>query len=136
MTIAKGFVIAAPSSGAGKTTVTLALLRALRETGLRIASGKSGPDYIDPAFHEAASGRSCLNYDAWAMSFGQLSLNATEQEKHTDIVVIEGAMGLYDGAADGSGSVAELATHLGLPIIWWWTANHNPNQLRPWFMAL
>ncbi|KZK88806.1 Cobyrinic acid A,C-diamide synthase [Pseudovibrio sp. Ad5] len=117
MTIAKGFVIAAPSSGSGKTTITLALLRALRDTGLRIASGKSGPDYIDPAFHSAASGRPCLNYDAWAMSLAQLSLNATEQEKHTDVVVVEGAMGLFDGAADGSGSVAELAVHLGLPII-------------------
>lgn len=56
MTVAKGFVIAAPSSGSGKTTITLALLRALRNTGLRIASGKSGPDYIDPAFHSAAPG--------------------------------------------------------------------------------
>ncbi|KZL19267.1 Cobyrinic acid A,C-diamide synthase [Pseudovibrio axinellae] len=117
MSIAKGFVIAAPSSGSGKTTITLALLRALRETGLRVASGKSGPDYIDPAFHKAASGRPCLNYDAWAMSLAQLSLNATEQAEHTDVVVIEGAMGLFDGAADGSGSVADLATHLGLPII-------------------
>ncbi|GHB24004.1 hydrogenobyrinate a,c-diamide synthase [Pseudovibrio japonicus] len=117
MTVAKGFVIAAPSSGSGKTTITLALLRALRNSGLRIASGKSGPDYIDPAFHSAASGHPCLNYDAWAMSLTQLSLNATEQEKHTDVVIIEGAMGLFDGAADGSGSVAELAVHLGLPVI-------------------
>lgn len=117
MTIAKGFVIAAPASGSGKTTVTLALLRALRETGLRIASGKSGPDYIDPAFHSAASGRPCLNYDAWAMSAAQLTLNATEQEDHTDVVVLEGAMGLFDGAADGTGSVADLAKHLGLPIV-------------------
>ncbi len=117
MTIAKGFVIAAPSSGSGKTTITLALLRALRDTGLRVASGKSGPDYIDPAFHSAASGRPCLNYDAWAMSLPQLSLNATEQEVHSDLVVIEGAMGLFDGAADGTGSVADLAIHLGLPVI-------------------
>jgi cobyrinic acid a,c-diamide synthase len=63
----RGLLIAAPSSGAGKTTVTLALLRAFKNAGLSVVSAKSGPDYIDPKFHEAASGTPCLNLDAWAM---------------------------------------------------------------------
>ncbi len=62
-----GLLVAAPSSGSGKTTVTLALLRALKRRGVAVSSVKVGPDYIDPAFHRAASGRSCLNLDGWAM---------------------------------------------------------------------
>ncbi|MGO7309702.1 cobyrinic acid a,c-diamide synthase, partial [Rhizobium ruizarguesonis] len=62
-----GLLIAAPSSGACKTTVTLGLLRALRRRGIAVAPGKAGPDYIDTAFHAAASGTLCLNFDPWAM---------------------------------------------------------------------
>ena len=62
-----GFLVAAPHSGSGKTTVTLGLLRALRDRGVPLAPAKAGPDYIDPAFHEAASGESCINLDPWAM---------------------------------------------------------------------
>ena len=62
-----GFLVAAPHSGSGKTTVTLGLLRALRNRGLPLAPAKAGPDYIDPAFHEAASGEACINLDPWAM---------------------------------------------------------------------
>ena len=62
-----GLLIAAPSSGSGKTTITLGLLRALRNRGVAVAPGKAGPDYIDPAFHAAASGAPCLNFDPWAM---------------------------------------------------------------------
>lgn len=64
-------MIAAPSSGSGKTTVTLGLMRALKRRGVSIAPGKAGPDYIDPAFHTAASGKPCLNYDPWAMLLGR-----------------------------------------------------------------
>ncbi|MEL6689645.1 MAG: cobyrinate a,c-diamide synthase [Pseudomonadota bacterium] len=109
----RGFVIAAPSSGAGKTTVTLGLLRALRDrTGLQPA--KSGPDYIDPAFHEAACGVASVNLDAWAMSQdGLRALAAT-----SDLLVVEGAMGLFDGAPpSGQGSSAQVAKILGLPVI-------------------
>ncbi len=60
-----GLLIAAPASGSGKTTVTLGLARALADAGVRLISGKAGPDYIDPAFHAAASGKPCFNYDPW-----------------------------------------------------------------------
>ena len=65
--MAEGLIIAAPSSGSGKTVVTLAILRALRRLGVNVASAKAGPDYIDPRFHEAATGKPCLNLDPWAM---------------------------------------------------------------------
>ena len=64
---APGLIIAAPASGAGKTTVTLGLLRALAGAGVAVAPAKVGPDYIDPAFHAAAAGRPCRNLDPWAM---------------------------------------------------------------------
>ena len=110
----RGFLIAAPSSGAGKTTITLALLRALRHRGINVQSAKSGPDYIDPKFHHAASGQPCVNLDAWAMSPAQIRGRVPD----ADILVIEGAMGLFDGAQpDNRGSAADLAAHLALPVI-------------------
>jgi len=109
-----GLVIAAPSSGAGKTTVTLALLRLLSRAGVDVRGAKSGPDYIDPKFHEAACGKPCLNLDAWAMSPARLrDLSAGD-----GALVVEGAMGLFDGAPpDGRGSVADVARRLELPVL-------------------
>ncbi|WP_422374606.1 cobyrinate a,c-diamide synthase [Roseibium sp.] len=112
-----GFLIAAPSSGAGKTTLTLALLRALKHVGLTVASGKSGPDYIDPRFHEAASGTACINLDAWAMTPETLRSLARDRAQGQDLLLVEGAMGLFDGAANGKGSAADLASTLGLPVV-------------------
>ncbi|GAA0780072.1 cobyrinate a,c-diamide synthase [Roseibium denhamense] len=112
-----GLLIAAPSSGAGKTTVTLALLRALKRQGLRVASAKSGPDYIDPAFHEAASGEVCINLDAWAMDPQTLQALAVSRSSAKDLLLVEGAMGLFDGAANGTGSAADLAASLGVPVV-------------------
>ncbi len=66
--MARAVVIAAPNSGSGKTVVTLGLLRALRDRGVAVASAKVGPDYIDPRFHEAATGLPCFNLDPWAMA--------------------------------------------------------------------
>ena len=112
-----GFLIAAPQSGSGKTLVTLGLLRALKRRGLKLAPGKAGPDYIDPAFHAAASGEKCLNYDCWAMRSDLLLANASLQSQGGRMQVIEAMMGLFDGAADGSGSAADLAVLLRLPVI-------------------
>ncbi|MEM6587965.1 MAG: cobyrinate a,c-diamide synthase [Pseudomonadota bacterium] len=110
----KGLIIAAPSSGAGKTTVTLALLRLLARKGVTVRGAKSGPDYIDPRFHEAACGAPCFNLDAWAMGPARLKHLAAGGGH----LVIEGAMGLFDGAPpDGRGSVADLARILNLPVV-------------------
>ncbi len=116
----KGLIIAAPSSGAGKTVVTLGVLRALRRQGVDICSAKSGPDYIDPAFHGAATGKACVNLDAWAMP--PEALRAMAHRQASGMVVIEGAMGLFDAApvagnAMGKGSVADLAEALDLPVV-------------------
>lgn len=112
-----GLLIAAPSSGSGKTTVTLGLMRALRNRGTAVAPGKAGPDYIDPAFHTAASGRACLNYDPWAMRPDLLRANAAIQAAEGEVLIVEAMMGLFDGAIDGTGSPADLAAMLGLPVV-------------------
>ncbi len=112
----KGLILAAPSSGAGKTTVTLALLRMLARNGVQVRGAKSGPDYIDPKFHEAACHQPCLNLDAWAMSPERIATLATSAP--AELLVIEGAMGLFDGAPpEGRGAVADLARQLDLPVI-------------------
>jgi cobyrinic acid a,c-diamide synthase len=112
-----GLLIAAPSSGSGKTTFTLGLLRALRNKGVAVASGKAGPDYIDPAFHAAAVGSACLNFDPWAMRAELISANAALHRAGGRMLVIEGMMGLFDGAADGTGTPADLAALLGLSVV-------------------
>ncbi|SFC70861.1 cobyrinate a,c-diamide synthase [Tropicimonas isoalkanivorans] len=112
---ARGFVIAAPSSGAGKTTVTLGLLRALKRRGVDVRAAKSGPDYIDPAFHEAACGAPSVNLDAWAMSPDTLRARAAAQGGA--LLVVEAAMGVLDAGRDGRGSAADLAAALGLPLV-------------------
>ncbi|MBE3640646.1 cobyrinate a,c-diamide synthase [Mangrovicoccus algicola] len=114
MTRGRGLILAAPASGSGKTTVTLGLLRAMRDRGVPVRGAKSGPDYIDPRFHEAASGRPCPNLDAWAMAPAQLRALASGP----GLLLIEGAMGLFDGAPpDGRGATADLARHLRLPVV-------------------
>ncbi len=115
---ARGLIVAAAASGSGKTTLTLALLRLLARSGAKVASAKVGPDYIDPAFHAAASRRSCLNLDPWAMRPETLAATVTLLEEDADLIVCEGAMGLFDGiGADGVGSTADLAALTGWPVI-------------------
>ncbi len=112
-----GLLIAAPASGSGKTTVTLGLARALADAGLGLVSGKAGPDYIDPAFHAAASRRACLNYDPWAMRPDLIRANAARQAGEGEFLLVEAMMGLFDAAADGTGAPADLAATLGLPVV-------------------
>jgi cobyrinic acid a,c-diamide synthase len=116
-----GLIIAAPRSGAGKTTVTLGLLRALRRRGLAVQPFKCGPDYIDPAFHEVAAGHPSYNLDSWAMGAGLIATLAATASMDAEISVAEGVMGLFDGAAargqSGSGTTADLASLLGWPVV-------------------
>lgn len=112
-----GLVLAAPASGSGKTTLTLALLRYFRQMGLEVASAKVGPDYIDSHFHAAASGRRCFNLDIWAMRPALLRALTATMAQGCELVLVEGVMGLFDGAADGSSSTAELARQTGWPVV-------------------
>ena len=107
------FMIAAPSSGAGKTTVTLALMRLMRRAQIDFQPAKSGPDYIDPGYHCVAAGTPSMNLDAWAMSTELIRTLAGSGG-----LVVEAAMGLFDGAGkDGTGSAAHLARILEIPVL-------------------
>ena len=115
--MAAGLIVAAPASGSGKTVLTLALLRALARRGTRVASFKVGPDYIDPAYHAAASGRPCRNLDLWAMREETFAAVARDTAADAELVIGEGVMGLFDGALDGSGATADVAARLRLPVV-------------------
>ncbi len=110
-----GLLIAAPASGSGKTVVTLGLLRSLRDRGISISGAKAGPDYIDPGFHALASGEVSFNLDPWAMA--EQALVSYAHATGGSHVLVEGMMGLFDGAADGTGSAASLAKVLNVPVI-------------------
>ena len=118
--IAPGLLISAPASGAGKTTVMLGLLSAFRQQGLVVQPFKSGPDYIDPAFHTAASGRASLNLDSWAMGPRQIR-TLVQATNGADLVLAEGSMGLFDGVAasgeTGTGASADIAALMGWPVV-------------------
>ena len=107
-----GLVLAATSSASGKTLITLGVLGALRGCGVDVVAAKSGPDYIDPAFHTAASGKPTVNLDPFAMSDDLI--NHLAHQAAGDVLVIEGAMGIFDGA---EASTAKLAEKLRLPVI-------------------
>lgn len=116
-----GLIIAAPASGSGKTLITLGLIRHLRDAGIDVVSAKTGPDYIDPAFHTAASGRACRNLDPWAMRESSLSELAGDLAANADDIICEGVMGLFDGAVVSDdrfdGSTAALAEITGWPVV-------------------
>ncbi|WP_294197544.1 cobyrinate a,c-diamide synthase [uncultured Sphingomonas sp.] len=115
-----GLMIAAPASGTGKTTVMLGLLRAFRDAGVTVQPFKSGPDYIDPAFHRAASGRPSFNLDSWAMPDALLDALVTHGDDAA-LVLAEGSMGLFDGVArrgaSGNGASADVAARMGWPVV-------------------
>lgn len=120
MVAAPGLIVAAPSSGAGKTLVTLGLLAALRARGVMVQPFKNGPDYIDPAFHTAAAGRASFNLDSWAMSRTQIAALIGAQAD-ADLMLAEGSMGLFDGVTTpgeaGNGTSAELSSLTGWPVV-------------------
>jgi cobyrinic acid a,c-diamide synthase len=112
-------VIAGVSSNVGKTTVTVALTHALRMRGLNVATFKCGPDYLDPTYHQLASGRPSHNLDGWMMGREAVLESFLEGAEGADVALIEGAMGLFDGASPRSneGSSAEIAGWLEAPVL-------------------
>ena len=115
-----GLMIAAPRSGSGKTTATLGLLRAFKRRGVDVVGLKSGPDYIDPAFHAAASGRDGVNLNSWAMPPKLLAAIAAQATADRELALCEASMGLFDGVLDEtgrSGASADVAAALGLPVL-------------------
>ncbi len=117
---ARGLIVAAPRSGSGKTTVTLALLAALGRRGTAVRAAKAGPDYIDSAFHAAATGAKGCNLDSWAMPPSLLNALAAEAASSAEILIIEGVMGLFDGIPGlpgRSGATADLAARFRLPVL-------------------
>ena len=117
----RGLVIAAPRSGSGKTTVTLGLLAALRRRGVAVQPFKTGSDYIDTGHHERAAGRASYNLDTWAMPQDLIAGLVAQAAADAELCVVEGVMGLFDGAAgqglSGNGSTADLAALLGWPVV-------------------
>jgi cobyrinic acid a,c-diamide synthase len=117
---ARGLIVSAPRSSSGKTTITLGLLAALARRGVAVRAAKSGPDYIDPAFHASATGAKGINLDTWAMPPSLIDELIADTIRNADALVIEGAMGLFDGVPGTpgrSGAASDLAARLGLPVL-------------------
>ncbi|MFE1909407.1 cobyrinate a,c-diamide synthase [Streptomyces gardneri] len=112
-------VIAAPSSGAGKTTVATGLMAAFAGRGLAVSPHKVGPDYIDPGYHALATGRPGRNLDAYMCGTGLIAPLFLHGARGCDLAVVEGVMGLYDGAADQGelASTAQVAKLLKAPVV-------------------
>lgn len=118
--IPPGLMISAPASGTGKTTLMLGLLAALRARGITVQPFKSGPDYIDPAFHTAAAGRASFNVDSWSMDRARID-GIVGNAAGADLILAEGSMGLFDGVAipgeTGNGASADIAAMMGWPVV-------------------
>ncbi len=111
------FLIGAATSNSGKTTLTIGLLRALRERGFRVQPFKCGPDYIDPKYHAIASGQISVNLDTWLSSYDHVARLFTHYSDGADVSVVEGVMGLFDGYRASHGSSAEIARLLDIPVL-------------------
>ena len=111
------FLIAAATSNSGKTTLTMGLLRALRNRGLQVQPYKCGPDYIDTLFHRQAAGRGSVNLDGYMSSPEHVTNLFHHYGQEADVRVVEGVMGLFDGYDKWHGSSAEVASWLSIPIV-------------------
>lgn len=112
-------IVAGVSSGVGKTTIVVGLCRALRARGLKVAVFKCGPDYLDPTYHARAANALCHNLDGWMMGRDAVMETFARGARAADIAVIEGLMGLFDGASPTGeeGSTAEIAKWLRAPVL-------------------
>jgi len=113
-------VVAGTHSGVGKTTVATGLMAALRRRGQRVAPAKIGPDFIDPGYHALACGRPGRNLDAWMCGPELMGPLAARAAAGADLLIVEGVIGLFDGAADGTPSSI---------------ARRKPARWRPWCTA-
>lgn len=115
----KRFMIAAPASGTGKTSIALGLMRAFKNQGMCVQPFKTGPDYIDPAFHTQACGRSSRNLDLWMLEPEVVKHLFCKNAQGADLCLVEGVMGLYDGLGHSfdNGSSAHLARVLETPVV-------------------
>lgn len=111
------FMIAATSSGCGKTTVSLGIMRAMRRLGLSVQPFKCGPDYIDTQFHTRATGNNSINLDTFMSSEQHVADLFSRFASGKDVALVEGVMGLFDGYSKMSGSSAELSILLSIPVI-------------------
>ena len=113
-----GIIISAPSSGSGKTLISLGILRALRRRDIAACGGKVGPDYIDPSFHRFAASRDAHNLDVWAMRKSLLTMRLEALSGENSLMITEGVMGLYDGIGhQGVGSTADFAETVNWPVV-------------------
>lgn len=112
-----GFLISAPSSGSGKTTITLGLLRAVRNRGFNVQPFKCGPDYIDTKYHDMASGNHSVNLDLFLSSERHVEYLYSKYASKSDACIVEGVMGLFDGYDRMTGSSGEIAGMLDLPVV-------------------
>ena len=112
-------VVAGTGSGVGKTSLTLGIVASLKRCGLRVQTFKAGPDYLDPTYLSRASGRPCYNLDGWMTCREYLEQLVAEKVQDADAAIVEGVMGLYDGAnmTDSAGSTAEIARWLNAPVL-------------------
>ena len=111
------FLIAAPTSGSGKTTVSRGLMALFVKKGLKVQPFKCGPDYIDTKYHEAVCGRPSINLDTFMASQEHVSSLYARYSADADVAVVEGMMGMYDGYDRDRGSSAEVARLLGIPVV-------------------
>jgi cobyrinic acid a,c-diamide synthase len=115
----KGFIIAGERSGVGKTMLTMVLARAVKQRGLKVQCFKVGPDFIDPGYHSAVTGRTSRNLDGWMMGRDYSICSFEENVRDADMAIVEGVMGLFDGydGKSDDGSTAQIAKWLNLPIV-------------------
>lgn len=115
--MAPSFLIAAPTSGSGKTTVARGLMALFTQKGKVVQPFKCGPDYIDTKFHAAVCGRPSINLDTFMASKDHVRELLARYGADADMCIVEGMMGLFDGYDRDKGSSAEIASILGLPVV-------------------